>query len=554
MKNINKNKWLIIAFCVGILSVFEGATTVGAAQIIADHTIVADYDKIPQFYIDRIKTIMVDIAGESHSAAYADGLELLAADEPKFAVNSTWWLDSKNPKNALWITNFRWNGTGCDGGAGEATYYTNAAAISGITNTIQYCNENEYPLAVIGFGWCWDMSWINGPGGGLDPDYHVHWAGASEGGPDGNKIWGLDAGDYSLTNNHVCMDTYLNAVETYRQFCESHGYATVPIFTTGPVDSYSGENGVQREIKQQYIRNFVKENPNRVLFDYADILVYNDAGVKNEQTWSGNGYDFTYAQIHPDNMTGVGTGHIGGTGAIRLAKAMWWMLARLQGWDGTATTTYTISGTILDDQGDPLSGVTMTGLPRNTVTNASGDYSALVNEGSSITVIPTLTGYTFDPDHRDYTNISSNQNNQDYTATPVPTYSISGWVTYNGSGLAGVSMDGLPGNPLTDASGDYSVEVNADWSGTVTPSFTDYTFTPASRTYPPVTANQPDQDYTATYQSSIVVNGGGGGGGGGCFLVSAAQTSDRASWMQILALLLFLALFVMVGLNHRKTG
>jgi hypothetical protein len=27
-------------------------------------------------------------------------------------------------------------------------------------------------------------------------------------------------------------------------------------------------------------------------------------------------------------------GHIGSDGALRLAKAMWWMLARIAGWDG----------------------------------------------------------------------------------------------------------------------------------------------------------------------------------------------------------------------------
>jgi len=33
-------------------------------------------------------------------------------------------------------------------------------------------------------------------------------------------------------------------------------------------------------------------------------------------------------------MGGAETGHIGTVGAIRLAKAMWWMLARIAGWDG----------------------------------------------------------------------------------------------------------------------------------------------------------------------------------------------------------------------------
>jgi hypothetical protein len=30
-------------------------------------------------------------------------------------------------------------------------------------------------------------------------------------------------------------------------------------------------------------------------------------------------------------------GHIGEVGAIRLAKAQWWMLARIAGWDGVSS-------------------------------------------------------------------------------------------------------------------------------------------------------------------------------------------------------------------------
>ncbi len=67
----------------------------------------------------------------------------------------------------------------------------------------------------MGFGWCWDMTWLNAPGGGLDPVYNVHWAGSSDGGFDGNSRWGLDGGDQVLTGNSVCLDTYLNAVEQY---------------------------------------------------------------------------------------------------------------------------------------------------------------------------------------------------------------------------------------------------------------------------------------------------------------------------------------------------
>jgi len=78
------------------------------------------------------------------------------------------------------------------------------------------------------------------------------------------------------------------------------------------------------------------------------------------------------------------------------------------------------------------------------------------------------------------------------------TYIISGTVRIEGSGLEGVEMSGLPGNPKTNSYGFYSGTVNYGWSGTVTPSLDGYTFSPPSRSYTNVAADQKDQNYTAT--------------------------------------------------------
>jgi hypothetical protein len=102
-----------------------------------------------------------------------------------------------------------------------------------------------------------------------------------------------------------------------------------------------GENGYQRHIKHQYIRNFVVSSPGRYLFDYDDILCWSDAGERREITWTDYaGVTQTFQAIHADNMLDMdGTytedgDHIGQRGALRLAKAFWWMLARMAGWDG----------------------------------------------------------------------------------------------------------------------------------------------------------------------------------------------------------------------------
>jgi len=38
--------------------------------------VVDKYDDIPQYYIDEVKKMLVDIAGESHSAGYRNGMNL----------------------------------------------------------------------------------------------------------------------------------------------------------------------------------------------------------------------------------------------------------------------------------------------------------------------------------------------------------------------------------------------------------------------------------------------------------------------------------------------
>lgn len=301
--------------------------------IIADHSIVDKYVNIPQVYIDIIKTWLVDAAGESHSAAYRTGLTALEALDPRFQVTTFTYSFPAVTTEALRL--------GRHGSVGEGDFWTNEAArqtIEGLISTQETANN---PIHVLFQAWCWDFTRATGAAGigsgDYDSEYGCHWYGSSVGGPDGDHIWGIDGSDFSITGNNVSLQTYLDTIDRYNNYAANNNFKSIAIFTTGPVDngSSASEPGYQRYIKHSVIRDYVSEGNNRILFDYADILAYNNSNERHLENWTSPNTSQTYEfpAIHPDNAAEE-TGHIANLGALRLAKAMWWLLARMAGWDG----------------------------------------------------------------------------------------------------------------------------------------------------------------------------------------------------------------------------
>jgi hypothetical protein len=309
------------------------------SQIIADHTIVDRFVDIPEEYLNKIKKMMICFPGESHSYAFRVGMELLELMYPSYSCNVG--TEQEYTDQYLRIDE-RFS-------AGEAEWFTWYAwpnppspIKDEIKNMIKSYYDDGNPFSVVGFGWCWDLDAGNTVSSKADPFYECRWYGRTDGGPDGLLCFGLDAEDFSITGNRVSMDTYIAATEDYITFCTANGYPTKVIFTTGPLQNIK-ERGYQGYLKLEHIRNYVAADSSRILFDYHDILCFDNAGVLTTTTWEGH----TYPVISSENSTPEEIGHISNIGAIRLAKAQWWMLARIAGWDGV--------------QGAPVKGITVTG-------------------------------------------------------------------------------------------------------------------------------------------------------------------------------------------------
>jgi hypothetical protein len=305
-------------------------------QIIADHTVVDQYDKIPLQYINEVKKMLLITAGETHNQAYWQGLLTLNSLNPVYKVA---FASAEGPHpytdQNLRTTRAMWgdysNVTGWIHYYGEEDWFTNTTAISRTKAGITYCNTNNLTISALGFVWGYDAV-LGDATSGTDPVSGVHWYGNSVNGPEGNIPWGIDDGDNIVTGNSINMDTYLSVTQQYIDYCTANSIPTKVFFTSGTVDYFTGEVGYQGYLKYEHIRDYVKADGSRILFDYADILSYDDgATIPNTTSWSGH----SYPVITSANQTPATTGYISTAGSIRLAKAMWWMLARMAGWDGS---------------------------------------------------------------------------------------------------------------------------------------------------------------------------------------------------------------------------
>jgi hypothetical protein len=141
-----------------------------------------------------------------------------------------------------------------------------------------------------------------------------------------------------------------------------------------------------------------------------------------------------------------------------------------------------------------------------TMTYALEIDSPAVDAGSSAGISTDQRGLTRPVDIPGITNA---KDGADIGAFELSTpYYIAGRIASGSTGVPGVALffSNGAGTSFTDAKGYYSHPIDPGWSGTVTPSRDDYSFTPSNRSYHNVHAAVTGQDFTAKpYPVSVTI-------------------------------------------------
>ena len=298
MRNRNNSSAGLPTACIVLVLVFGFGGPGGmdsANALTADHTAVVQFTRIPDQWIEAAKALTFHYAHTSHGSQIVAGLLALEAMDSKYSVAvrkdaSSAALPPEEDPPAFRMY---------DGNPPET-----------------YIEPGDY--------WATDS--------GLDRTRAVAGTGLFN-----YSMWSW-CGQQS-SNSEETVNQYLAALNTLATEYSSMGF----IYMTGHTDG----GGATLTRNNQMVRDYVDAN-SKLLFDFADIEQYDPDGNYYPDTTDSCSWCADWCNNHPDDpdclnrpADNTECAHTHGLNCMLKAKAFWWLMARLAGWNGTVNGSAT---------------------------------------------------------------------------------------------------------------------------------------------------------------------------------------------------------------------
>ena len=275
------------------------ATLSFAEPIIIDHT-CTDLSKIPAYWLEQAKQLAFHYAHTSHGSQVTSGILNLESQDAEYSVairTSTseglppvedppaFRMYDGNPPETYISPNDYW-----DGEAGK-------------NRTRTVADTGNYGFSM--WSWCGQVS------------------GASE----------------------SYIQNYLDSMNLFESEYPDMRF----IYMTGHLDGTNSTGNLH--LRNEQIRAYCLAN-DKVLFDFADIERYDpggsdylDQGANDNCDYNGGNWANEWCAAHPDSdlCASCSCAHSQSLNCNVKARAFWWMLARLAGWDPNSSTSASVT-------------------------------------------------------------------------------------------------------------------------------------------------------------------------------------------------------------------